>query len=278
MEEAPIAPKRSWRPRFSLLTVMLLMTIVGMGISIRQLWREVGPLRADNKRLSEERGTLVVGDPNKLHAIEIPARFAGEDRQSFRVYVPPGQKYLAFVQVNDVPKTGIPERKKLPGHAGILGKFQDILFARLGSGDHVVTVRTVRRGGTADIQLIVGFASPRIALDASAMTAKDRWPTVVPETFKVFGGGVDSATVAVDGTEPLVLLRYRIQGVSRESLNVTYTTPEPDFPLDGMILWLEREPKQPTGWNESEGVAAFSRGDHRVKSKDATRFSQRCQG
>src|SRR4051812_252002 len=104
MEQAPIAPRRSRRPRFSLLTVLLLMTITGMGISIRQLWREVGPLRADNKRLTEERGMLVIRDPNRLHAIEIPARFAGEGRQSFRVYVPPGQTYLAFVQVNDIPK------------------------------------------------------------------------------------------------------------------------------------------------------------------------------
>jgi len=71
-----------------------------MSIVIASLWREVGPLRAANKRSKEERGTLVITDPAKVHAIEIPARFAGEGRQSFRVYVPPGKKYRAFVQVN----------------------------------------------------------------------------------------------------------------------------------------------------------------------------------
>ena len=82
------------RPRISLLAALLLMTVVGMAIVIVQLWLEVGPLRAENKRLNEERGTLVIGDPSQLHAIRIPARFAGEGRQSYRVYVPPGRTYF----------------------------------------------------------------------------------------------------------------------------------------------------------------------------------------
>ena len=231
------------RPRISILTALLLTTIVGMAIVIVQLWREVGPLRADNKRLNEERGTLVIGDPTQLHAIKIPGRFAGEGRQSFRVYVPPGQTYLAFVHINDVPKAGLPEPKKLPSHAGMLGLFQGRLFARLGPGEHTVTIKTTHRGKISDIALIVGFADQGFPLDASAMTPKDRWPTVVPETFKVFGDGVGQQSVAADASNPLVLLRTRIQEVSPESVNVTYTIPEPGGPLDGMLLWIERAPK-----------------------------------
>ena len=230
------------RPRISLLTALLLMTIAGMALVLIRLWREVGPLRADNKRLDEERGTLAIGDPNQLHAIKIPARFAGEGRQSFRLYVPPGKSYLAFVQVNNVPKAGLPKLTKLPDHAGILGNFQGRLFARLGPGEHTVAIRTVRRGDRADIVLITGFASPTISLDASANTPNDRWPTVAPETYSVFGGGVGATTIAAEGTEPLVLLRQRILGVARESTYVSYTTPEPDFPLDGVLLWVERAP------------------------------------
>jgi hypothetical protein len=124
---------RRFLPRFSLFTILLLFALVTCGIMIWQLWREVGPLRAENKRLNEERGTLVIGDPNQLHAIKIPAHFAGEGRQSFRVYVPLGQSYFAFVQVNEIPKSGLPERK-LPGHAASLGGSQGHLFGGLRPG------------------------------------------------------------------------------------------------------------------------------------------------
>jgi hypothetical protein len=240
MMDEQVARSRRFRPRISLITVLLLMTVAGMAIVIAQLWREVGPLRAENKRFNEERGTLVLDDRNRLHAIRIPARFAGEGRTSFRVYVPPEQFYLAFVHVNDVPKAGLPERKKLPGHVGILGGSQGRLFARLGPGEHIVTVRTVSRGDRSDIQLIVKFASPNISLDASAMTPKNRWPTVAPETYSVFSGGVGAATVAADGREPLVLMRRRIMGVAQESVHVSYQIPEPEFSLDGLLLWVEQ--------------------------------------
>lgn len=230
-----------FRPRISLLSALLLITIVSLTIVIVKLWREVGPLRAENKRLNEERGTLVIGDANKLHAIKVPTRFAGERRQSFRVYVPPGQSYIAFVQVNKIPKEGLPKWTKLPDQAAILGGSQGQLFGRLRPGEHVVTVWTTRRGGRADIALIVD------GLDASANTSKDGWPTVVPETYTVFGGGVDRETIATEGKEPLVLLRQRILGVARESVNVSYgtptPTPEPDFRLDGVLFWVERAPK-----------------------------------
>ncbi|MCI0492400.1 MAG: hypothetical protein L0Z07_05650, partial [Planctomycetes bacterium] len=60
-------PEQHWRfrPRFTLLTLLLLMTIVAMAIAMIQLWREVGPLRADNRRLRQEFGYLSIRDENK---------------------------------------------------------------------------------------------------------------------------------------------------------------------------------------------------------------------
>jgi hypothetical protein len=226
-----------FRPRISLLSALLLMTIVAMAIVVVGLWREVGPLRAENKQLNEERGTLVIGEPAKLHAIKIPARFAGEGRHSFRIYVPPGQTYMAFAKVNDVPKDGLPEPKKLPNHAGILGLFQDRLFGRIGPGEHIVTIRTIRHGTKADIYLIID------GLDAGANTSRDRWPTNVPETYHVFGGGVGGTAVVLDRREPLVLLRRRIMAAAQSNVLVSYSMPEPDLPLDGVLLWVERAPQ-----------------------------------
>jgi len=236
MDQNDTTSASRFRPRFSLLTVLLVMALVACGITIWQLWQEVGPLRAENKRFNEERGTLVIGDPNQLHALKIPDRFAGEGRESFRVYVPPGQSYVAFLWVNSIPKAGFPEHRKPSDFAGILGGGHGRLFGELRPGEHIVTVNTVRHGGKADIALDVD------SLDVSANTTKDQWPTAKPENYTVFGGGVDRTTVAADGAEPLVLLRQRIMGVARETVHVSYVTPirEPDLPLDGVLLWVER--------------------------------------
>ena len=56
---------QSRRPRFSLLTLLLLMAIAAMGIVIWQLWSEVEPLRAEVRNLRLETGRLTIDDPAK---------------------------------------------------------------------------------------------------------------------------------------------------------------------------------------------------------------------
>jgi hypothetical protein len=240
----------SFRPRISILTALLLMTIVCMAIVVTHLWREVGALRAENKRLNEERGTLVISDPNLLHAIRIPDRFAGDDRTSFRIYVPKGQRYVEFAQANDIPKSGLPKRKLDPKRAKLVGNAQGQLFASLDEGEHVVTILTTHNGRTADISISASLTSPRITLDAAANTKKDVWPTVEPDAYSVFGDGVKSTTITAKANEPLVLTRYRIE--EREANPKVITTlhwSEPEYLLDGFMLWLEPAPAaitQPT--------------------------------
>jgi hypothetical protein len=225
-------------PRFSLFTLLLVMTVIALSLTVVLLWREVGPLRAENKRLNEERGTLMLRDRSTLQAIRIPSRFAGEGRESYRVFVPEDSLYWVFVVVNDIPKQGYPSFERYPEHYSILGSGTSLpLFGRLEPGEHVVTIREVRRGPTkAVIQLIVD------RLDVSANTPSDRWPTVVPETYCSFGDGVEGSTTPVDDTGRLVLRRRRIMGVTEESLNVSFAMVEPDYPLDGLMAWIEPDP------------------------------------
>jgi hypothetical protein len=230
----------SRRPRFSLLTQLFVTAIIALSITVALLWREVGPLRAENKLLHEERGTLMVDDPSKLHAIKIPDRFAGEGRESYRIFVPEDALYWAFVVVNDIPKTGFPKIERYPERYSVVGSGVNLpLHGRLEPGEHVLTIRTVRRGSArSDVQLIVD------SFDASANTPADRWPTVTPDTYQVFRDGVEGVTTPADASGRLVLVRRRIIGVSEDSLNVTYTVPEPDFPLDGLIMWIEPDPSE----------------------------------
>ena len=59
------------RSRFSLLTALMLMTIIGLLITVTKLWREVGPLRAEVRQMRTELGHLTIDDRNRAQAIAI---------------------------------------------------------------------------------------------------------------------------------------------------------------------------------------------------------------
>lgn len=220
------SPSR-WRlPRFSLLTLLLLVAILALSITVIFLWREVKPLRAENKRLHEERGTLMIDDRSRLHAIQIPSRFAGEGRDSFRVFVPDNSRYWVFLVVNKIAKEGYPKLKRYPREHGMLGSGTNLpLFGRLDPGEHVVSVQKVRRGDNRwDVQLIVD------GLDATANTRADEWPTVEFESFQNFGEGVTHRTTPAKASGRLILKRRRVQPVSQELLTSSF------------LLWIEHDP------------------------------------
>jgi hypothetical protein len=229
---------KAWRPRLSLLSLLTVVALAALSITVWLQWRELEPLRAENKKLNEERGTLVVEDRSRLNAIKIPDRFAGEGRTSYRVYVPDGHLYWVFCVVNDIPKDGYPELKRFPDKTGILGSGTNLpLFGRLDPGEHVASVKTLRRGDRSDIYLMVDH------LDASANTKGDVWPSVTPDTYSVFGDGVKSKTVTADESGKLVLLRRRIQAVAESAIYNSFAAIEPGRPLDGVMLWIEPDRK-----------------------------------
>src|SRR4051812_48010133 len=82
---------RRFRPRLSLLTALLLMTIIGLATVVVLQWREVGPLRAEKRRMRSELGYLNIDDPTKAYAIQLNT--VGDEPWKWRVYLPPGGKY-----------------------------------------------------------------------------------------------------------------------------------------------------------------------------------------
>ncbi len=95
-----------WLPRFSLLTGLLLMTVVGMSLVITQLWREVGPLRATVRLLRDEVGRLSIVDPTKPCAIRV--RTKDELTWKWRLWIPEGRSFLLKYASQDVPAKGFP--------------------------------------------------------------------------------------------------------------------------------------------------------------------------
>jgi hypothetical protein len=94
-------PRLRWRPRFSLLSSLLLMTIVGMGIVISQLWRDVLPLRDEVLRLKQELGYLSIHDEDKIYAIQVPG--LQSDVYRYRVFLPKSRKFMIKTRILNIP-------------------------------------------------------------------------------------------------------------------------------------------------------------------------------
>jgi hypothetical protein len=223
--------------RFSLLNLLLTMAGVALSFAVCRLGSEVVPLKRENKRLNDERGTLVIEDRSLLHAIRVPTRFA-RNPGTFRVFIPDGKKYVAIVAVNAIPKSGFPVVKRQDASDMILGQAGKNAFATLPPGEHQVSLSVEERNNRArDVRFAT--TAQGFTLDMTVQIPKGAWPETKPETYSVYGDGVYGKTVTAAAGQSLVLMRHRIQAASSESLNVSYSMPEPDLPLDGMMLWIE---------------------------------------
>jgi hypothetical protein len=113
------------RPRLSLLSALLLLTIAGMAIVIVQLWREVGPLRREVQALRAEVGVLGIDDDRKIHAIQVkqPIGF----QWTWRLWLPKGYDYW-FCASREVLPIGITTRQ----HRSFLGAGGQEITLRVG--------------------------------------------------------------------------------------------------------------------------------------------------
>lgn len=102
----PAAPRR-WAARFSLLTVLLVVTIVALTVAVTKLAREVGPLRVEIAKLRDEVGQLNITDRTKLHALRVETDNALEWK--WRLWIPAGASYRLRCCGNKVSATGFPE-------------------------------------------------------------------------------------------------------------------------------------------------------------------------
>lgn len=207
--------KRSCAPRFSLLTAILLMTIIGLVIVTVRLWREVGPLREETRRLRDEVGELSIEDDAKIHAIEV--RTKDPLTWKFRVWVPKGQKVKVRSRWGDVPRTGVPEAK-----AGV----------DLDEGEHWVTYRVQHSPNENSWGVILESVDSGTGQE---IPEKERW-WQWPEPAAIWGEGVQHMTGTFDeDQEPFILKRWRVAN----------TDDSDDFKkmeiTAGFIIWLEQK-------------------------------------
>jgi hypothetical protein len=211
MEQVQPASQRFWRPRFSVLAAILLMTIVGMAIVIAQLWREIGPLRNEVQRLRDQVGVLTIEDRSKIHAIDVPTDHEGTWK--WRVYVPKGQHALLHDRWGDIAGSGYPPAR----HQWILDE-----------GEQIVTLSVKNLGNDS---WIGQFRTPKVVATIS-ISPKDFFQSASSSSRNATVG---SKSVKIDDGGKLLLMRSRVTPSDQSKLL------DKDEPLPGFIIWLERQ-------------------------------------
>lgn len=215
----------SWRPRFSLLTSLLLMSIVGLLLVVAQLWQEIRPLRAEVRRLRTEQGQLRIDDPSKVYVIEGVSY--EENAWVWRIYLPPGREYSLCFCSGNVPRLtngwGSAWFRSLKGDrdwgamsgAGLRGEL--LLESRLVKNDNKTRLHAMFSGTN-------GSGGTAFAIDSKDGDRPSDELSPVSASFRI-----GTLQKSFQGSQP-ILLRY--DGGSKTSQR------------DGFVIWIE--PQQAT--------------------------------
>ncbi|WP_425399820.1 hypothetical protein [Aeoliella sp.] len=196
------------RPRFSLLTLVLVTTIVALAVSVAMLYREVRPLRAEVQRLRAEVGELHVGDKAKIHAIHVPS--GSKLEWKWRIWIPEGVTYCLRSSGGNIPLAEFPE-------------YGGTMYLRE-PGEHVIRYvieRDPKRGGW----------SGKLVHDSGSVGSRSQ-PWVEWSSWSASGEGVGDATEVFEPDSRVLIARRRYT-------NEDDPPNDPKGPLPGFMIWLE---------------------------------------
>jgi hypothetical protein len=200
------------RPRFSLLTSLLVVTIVAMAIVIWQLYVEVVPLRVENRRLRDELGELSIEDDTQFHAILTPQLNPGDHAFKWRIWVPQGRRYVLRYASQSVPKQGYPQ----PGG----------MLAINDPGEQWIEYRVFKESDSGNWRDILDTQN------ASVSGGYQKWPDWATRTGT--GKCVGTTTEVFKPDQTIELARWHI-GQASSSTQITY-------PSAGFLIWLDPAP------------------------------------
>jgi hypothetical protein len=196
------------KPRFSIRTLLVVTAFIACGITIWQLQRVVGPLKAEVKRLRDEVGVLNIEDETKVHAIQV--RTNDELRWKWRLWIPPGRKYVLRTAGGMVPKTGF------PSEGGTISIYNE--------GEMWVEFKIMRdpKSGTWEGSMVTSTGS--------VGGGEQKW--VAWGRRMGSGEGVGTTTQVSEPDEVLVLGRHYHSQTAKDSTKI-------EDPASGFIIWLE---------------------------------------
>jgi hypothetical protein len=223
-----------FRPRFSLLTALLVMALVACGITIWQLWREVGPLRAENRQLRRELGRLIIHDENKIYATQ--ADSPEGDVRRFRVYLPDNKKFYLAQVIGDLPGRA-PHANGDVWRASRLTPRAE-LISPLAGGEYTIEVQVGRESAESDRWiLLVRFGTNDTASTGAEMPwMNDRSSWAV--TCEPFLGD----QIERDPADGIVLFRLRQGSKNAEGGRYARTTSDETMEKPGMMVLIVPDP------------------------------------
>jgi len=224
------------RLRFSLLTVLLVTTIVGMAIVLVMQWRQLGPLREENRRLRAETGQLTIDDPKKAYAVTIPS--FDDNVWRWRVHLPPGRTYWLHEASGVLsPKTDDRSWSRADVLAG-----PEAGVGRGALTDEVIVEAQVRKQDDG-WKLIIKFHPTQhkggfVTQIVSSSIRQPNGDWLSHGRARVIGSvGVPEQTEF--GPDESILLLHMIRAVVEELPGGGIKTSIPTGPADGFALWLE---------------------------------------
>jgi hypothetical protein len=197
--------------RFSLKTSLLLVTIAAMAMVIWQLYREVVPLRQENRRLRDELGELSIDDDTQFHAILSPQTDPDKFDFKWRVWVPEGRRYLVHFASENISQQGYPK----PNFEGSLWLDQ--------SGEQWIEYQVFKESDSGKWRAMLDTEN------ASVVGAEQQWPEWLPRTGGGKGVGLTTEVFKPDRT--IEIARWHF-GKGTTGTPIAY-------PSAGYLIWLE---------------------------------------
>lgn len=219
----PSSPRRA---RFSLLTLVWLLTIAALSVGLWQTGREVLPLREEVARVRKELGYFPVDDPSKIQIRRLRGKVPNAWR--WRLYLPRSRSYTLYTFHGAAPDAAAFSKAKwcelLRGQRGAHAE-------PIESGESSFESLLTKYGGqwwlvTGD----VGETGTSVSL-----APQDKW--LSDETAWAVASDVSYEKVAVIGaTDPVILLHVerRVHGADEEAMDDELTREQ-------VVVWIESQ-------------------------------------
>jgi hypothetical protein len=138
MSEDSLKNNGRWRPRVSILNLLLLTTIVALAIVVLRLYGELAAEKSRRLQLLQKGGILQVTDPAAIHVVQV-STLGERNTLRWRIFVPDGRSVTFNTRVGSVAanKALAP---RLPPHAIVVAERAPSNPVEIGPGEHVVTV------------------------------------------------------------------------------------------------------------------------------------------
>ncbi|QDU57146.1 hypothetical protein [Aeoliella mucimassa] len=244
-----VSPPDDKRPRrlfrFSLLTMVLLTTIIGLVITVVLQQAKLAPMEAENKRMRNELGIFKIEDPEKIHVIRVPT----EDNapRKYRVYLPPGRKYVRCYRGYDIPEQEIPEQTNIevlePGNYLFTVKAERFVNKETGEPEPIAIFRI--RSESTD-QEPFGNSSATVSISERGVD----WIVNEETGNMAYSWQEPGRDLELhDATEPLVLYRARankVKVLGRRADGHVNSWSSEMIPgeTEGFMMWVEPEQRR----------------------------------